>query len=561
MNSYETSSSPMNPSGVGIDTGSIRGRFQLLDSRRQPMIMRCRACAELTIPSVLPPLGFNETTELIYPWQGVGAWAVNNLTSKLLMTLFPVNGSFVRLTVSEFEMTQMIIEQGITDPEEQRRIKLDTVAGFGVIERAITQFTEVNGWRSALALALQSLVEVGNALIYKNKKHQLRFIRLDNWVCRRDLDGNVLEIVIREGIDEDTLQSLGLLEKIRAKHGDSWKPEELMTSPVGYTNDYELFTQIKYNDKDDLYEVNQECKGTLLYDVPDKIKPDKLPWLAVPWNLMSGESYGRGLVEMHLGDFRTLEALTIAITEYSAAAAKLIPLVNPSGVTDLHDLADAASGQFIMGKKDDVTFVSTDKYFDLKIPYDVSQELVQRISRIFLMNSSLQRQAERVTAEEIRMLAGELEDALGGTYAVLATRLQLPLSKLILSALEEEPSFPKISKFKSVKTMISTGVEGLGRNHELARLQSYIMTVAPLPPALQFIDWHPLLRTLATLSSLDPDGFLKSSEQVQRETQEALEQQQKMELMKAATPNATKGIVDGINQQQSQMNPNEGEIE
>lgn len=55
------------------------------------------------------------------------------------------------------------------------------------------------------------------------------------------------------------------------------------------------------------------------------------------------------------------------------------------------------------------------------------------MSFAFLLNSAVQRQGERVTAEEIRYVAGELEDTLGGVYSILAQELQLPLAKRLLN--------------------------------------------------------------------------------------------------------------------------------
>ncbi|WP_416142518.1 portal protein [Escherichia coli] len=47
-------------------------------------------------------------------------------------------------------------------------------------------------------------------------------------------------------------------------------------------------------------------------------------------------------------------------------------------------------------------------------------------------NSAVQRTGERVTAEEIRYVASELEDTLGGVYSILSQELQLPLVRVLL---------------------------------------------------------------------------------------------------------------------------------
>ena len=49
------------------------------------------------------------------------------------------------------------------------------------------------------------------------------------------------------------------------------------------------------------------------------------------------------------------------------------------------------------------------------------------MSYAFLLNTAIQRDAERVTAQEIRYMAQQLETAMGGIYSLLSQEFQLPL--------------------------------------------------------------------------------------------------------------------------------------
>ena len=49
--------------------------------------------------------------------------------------------------------------------------------------------------------------------------------------------------------------------------------------------------------------------------------------------VVDGEAYGRSYVEEYLGDIKSLEGLTKAIVEGSAAMAKLLIFVSPNGTT------------------------------------------------------------------------------------------------------------------------------------------------------------------------------------------------------------------------------------
>ena len=63
----------------------------------------------------------------------------------------------------------------------------------------------------------------------------------------------------------------------------------------------------------------------------------------------------------------------------------------------------------------------------------------------------VQRQAERVTATEVSLVANELQDALGGVYGILTTEFQLPYltSKLAIKAKETYQNFKRYCENKN----------------------------------------------------------------------------------------------------------------
>ena len=70
-----------------------------------------------------------------------------------------------------------------------------------------------------------------------------------------------------------------------------------------------------------------------------------------------------------------------------------------------------------------------DKFNDFRVAYQAMQGIEERLSQQFMLQSSVQRNGERVTAEEIRYLAGELEDTLSGIYSILSQEFQMRLLK------------------------------------------------------------------------------------------------------------------------------------
>ena len=151
----------------------------------------------------------------------------------------------------------------------------------------------------------------------------------------------------------------------------------------------------------------------------------------------------------------------------------------------------------------------------------------QRLQYAFLLNASVQRQAERVTATEVSLIAQELQDALGGVYGVLTTEFQLPYITAKLSQLREQKLLPDLPK-DIVRPKIIVGLEALGRASDRMRLLQFMSDLAGTLGAevlAQHINLDDAIKKFAIANGVDTDGLLKSAEQVQQETQQAQQQQ------------------------------------
>jgi hypothetical protein len=170
------------------------------------------------------------------------------------------------------------------------------------------------------------------------------------------------------------------------------------------------------------------------------------------------------------------------------------------------------------------------------------------------MNSSVERQAERVTAEEIRYKAQELEMALGGVYSVLSQELQVPLVKQLLNRLTKQGKMPKFPK-NSVKPEIVTGIEALGRGQDLNKLNTFLQYLQPLGQDViaREMNVGDYIDRLGASLGIDTGGLIKSPEQKAMEQQQAEQQRQQMmqqEMMKnvveGSAPAVTKEMVAGM---------------
>lgn len=512
---------------------TCEARYERLESDRLTFLDRARRCSELTIPTLVPPQAHSKSTIYYTPWQGIGARGVNNLASKLLLSLLPPNSPFFRLIVDEFTMDELAGRPGG---------KAIVDEGLAKIERAIQTEIEGTGLRSPVFLALKHLIIAGNVLVYL-PKDGVRLWRLDNYVVKRDVMGNVLDVIAK---DEVSPYSLGKTEQELLSDDDTHEShaDELEKTVKVYTRWY------RCDDENERvhWKMYQEINGKIVPGSEGRFPVDKPPFMALRWSTVDGEDYGRSYVEEYLGDLISLEGLSKAIVEASAVAAKVVYLLNPNGLTRIKDLTKAESGDVILGKADDVQSLKADKQADMRIAYEAAKTITDRLSMAFLMNSAVQRQAERVTAEEVRFMAKELEDALGGVYSILSQEFQLPLVNRLMDRMTRAKRLPAMPK-GVVKPAIVTGLEALGRGHDLNKYLAMVQALQPLGPELlmQYMNPGDYISRIATSLGIDPGGLVKSQEEIQQQQQQQMQQQMMQmggQLAGKLGPSVVKGISD-----------------
>ena len=497
---------------TGFAEEGAKAVYDRLSNDRAPYETRAENCAALTIPSLFPKASDNASTDYTTPWQAVGARGLNNLASKLMLALFPVQ-AWMKLSISEFEAKQLA-----TQPDELAKVD----EGLAMVERILMNFIETNSYRVTLFEALKQLVVSGNVLLYIPEPNSsttgfnpLKMYRLSSYVVQRDAFGNMLQLVTRDQVAFGALP-----EDVRAavtKGGGEKKPDDTVDVYTHVYLDEESGDFLKYEEVE-----NEEVQGT------DASYPvGAVPYVPVRMVRLDGESYGRSYVEEYLGDLRSLENLQEAIVKMSMISAKVIGLVNPAGITQPRRLTQATTGDFVSGRKDDIEFLQLEKSADFTVAKVVSDNLEGRLSFAFMLNSAVQRTGDRVTAEEIRYVASELEDTLGGVYSILSQELQLPLVRVLLVQLQATKQIPELPK-EAIEPTISTGLEAIGRGQDLEKLRTFIGLAGEANQALAGdpdIDGVNIKLRLANAIGIDTTGMLLTEEQKQAKLQQAAMQQ------------------------------------
>lgn len=498
-----------------------KDRFAKLDADRQTVLDRARDCSKLTIPSILPDEGHDENTALPTPYQALGSRLVNNLASKLLLSLLPPNTSFFRLIISD-EVKQDIMEQG------QEGVLNEVEAKLIQAEQSIQKQIEREALRVPTFEAIKDLVVTGNALAVKTDDN-LKVYRLDNYVVLRDFRGTVTEVITRESVVKQTLPP-SILEQM-----DDDTPTDTRLSI--YTRAVlRQGTWYEYQYVEDIYVDNSITT----------LNKEKFPYIPLRWSAINGESYGRGLVEQYLGDFRSLEGLYQMMIETSAVMSRVLFGKRPGAQLDIDELNNAENGDFIFGDlEQDISVLRVEKGSDLQIPLNMIQDITRRLEQAFLVASSVARESERTTATEIRYMASDLEQALGGVYSVLSLEYQRPLAKMLLAQSGIN------LKSLGIDAVIVTGIEALGRNAELDKLRQFNALLQELgapDQVLPRINIGAYISMLGNALELNTKPLIKSEQQLQMEQQA----QQEQALMQQAGQGMVEQGVQAMGQQPQQ---------
>lgn len=492
---------------------SAKQRYDFLSSQRQNFLDTAIECSELTLPYLITRDEHRSIRKnLTQPWQSVGAKAVVTLASKLMLALLPPQTTFFKLQIRDDKIG--------TELPADIRSELDL--SFAKMERMVMDSIAASSDRVTVHQAIKHLVVGGNALLFMGKEN-IKHYPLNRYVVERDGNGNVIEIVTKELINKDLLPA-AVTESYKSQFDDEGR--------AIMNKDCEVYTHVRLDNNRWLW--HQEVFGIRIPGTEGKAPKDASPWLVLRFNTVDGEAYGRGRAEEFLGDLKSLNALSQAITEGSAAAAKIVFLVSPSSTTKASTLAAAGNGAIIQGRPDDVGVVQVGKTADFSTAAQQMQVLDRRISDAFLVLQV--RQSERTTAEEVRLTQLELEQQLGGLFSLLTVEFLLPYLNRKLLVLQRSGQLPKIPK-DLVHPTIVAGINALGRGQDRESLTAFITTIAQtLGPEVmaKYLNPDEAIKRLAAAQGIDALNLVKSLEDREEEQQAQQQQMMQQQMMQQA---------------------------
>ena len=509
---------------------TARERYNELVTDRRQFLDKAVDCSELTLPYLIQDDTSSRPTHetLNIPWQSVGSKCVVGLAAKLMLAILPPQGSFFKLQVREDKLGEEL------PPEAKSEMELS----LSKMERMVMDYIAASNDRVVIHQALKHLIVGGNALLFMGKDG-IKNYPLNRYVVNRDGNGNVLEIVTKELISRDVLGY-----DLPKKQPNTGIDE---TTAGTHTDDVEVYTCVKL--ENGRWVWYQEVNDMIIPGSRSTAPKNASPWLVLTFNSVDGEQYGRGRVEEFLGDLKSLEGLSQALVEGAAAASKVIFLVSPSSTTKPATIAKAGNGAIVQGRAEDVQVVQVGKTADFSTAAQMAQTIERRLLEAFLVMNV--RNAERVTAEEVRLTQLELEQQLGGIFSLLTTSFLIPYLDRTLLVLQRSNELPKLPK-DVVRPAIVAGVNALGRGQDREALTMFVQTIAQTlgPESLmRFINPLEAIKRLAAAQGIDVLNLVKTEQQLAEQKEEQMANQQNQTLLEQAGQFANSKLADSKNMQ------------
>lgn len=521
----------------------IKNLFDSLDSSRGTQLTRLYDYAEITIPGLLPRTGHTQTSEMPVPYSSMPSRGITRLAARMVSALYPMND----VPFFELSLDLPINPSQGTDPKKAYEV-------LGRIERRVMDKLSITNLRSALYTAMQHIITLGDCLLEVTDDYTFAVHRIDNYVVRRRPDGEWWDIILKIPVDPYNL------------------PQALIDA--GFQNKTET-DQDRFNaDRGDEYCIYEHivrdgdgCFCTREYDgrAYANYEYEACPFVPLGWNYIPGEDYHRGLVEENYADIKALDGLSEALLDAVAANAEFRFGVNPAGLTEIADIANSENGSFIPAAPNDVFPIQIQNQASVGAIQSSVGSKEQALGQIFLLNSASQPTGERVTATQVRIIASELEQALGGVFGSVSREFQRPIIRRIMlmmvrdGSLVPEGNGPSdemeralLDKDSVLRIEVRSGLAALNREVENEKMLQIMQVVGQMPPqATEVIDFTNMLERFLQTFGIETAGIIKSQQQLQQEQMAQSQAQVAQAGAEAAAVQAgqqPQGMTDGTEQ-------------
>lgn len=511
---------------------TLKGRYtELANSERHTTLDNARIISRLVDPYFYPPEGWDVRQNLPVPLNSKTGMGVNNFTSKMLQTILPAHIPFMKINVDVLSLIELQREA------EQAGVQLEVFLGelgntFSRFERAMLTDLENKKARKAFSIVLKHLWFAGNGLIKYSKEGNLKVWSLEQFVVERDFDGEVLDVIVFEEIRTNNLpediKEIVDINDLQKENGN-----------------VEVYTGVTKLENGKYKEWQELADGTVIEKSVKIYKKNQNPWVVPAINLNYGANYGVPYLYLLLGHIDSAEGFREDVNQIGEANARVLYALDPSAPITTRDVTGAKSGAVLSMNENALNIVNKSAGQELADAAEQLSLLNREIGEALLSFTAVQRDAERVTAQEIRALQEELNKGLGTVFVEIEETLNKEMAKLSWEYLKEKFVGTDISD--RVNINVITGVDAFSRQDDLSNLRALLGDIANLN-LLTEVNLDEAVRRLASGYNIENLSLIKTEEQKDQERQKALDMQDEIQQRQAAQQ-----IIAGATAQQVQQ--------
>lgn len=509
--------------------------FQAEDGARTDILERVRRCCSLTKPWLEPPLGQTANDKLPETYQSIGSRGVNNLEGKMLMDLWPLEQSWFQLLPSaEIRFDEQVIKQ---NPLELQAA-YDRLVLYELLIQAKLESADLtkgspfgdnrSGFRSRKRMALSYIIVTGDVLEQLTDDYRIKVFRRSQYTTLRDSSGDVLHHTICEAIDPFTLSE----EQFAKANFDK---SDLEDKKHACDRMAHIYTLVEWQPRKKVWVVTQEVNGQEIVVTEEPISP----FFSTPYELAPGENYGRGLVELNIGDLTSLNELCKRRLDLFGLATKGLVALDYSARATEKDLTKPP-GSIIRarvsdGKAQDVGVVQFNVGMESQLLGNGIESIGRNLGKAMMIESETAPTGEAGRSPVAwNRTALEIDGATSGAYAPIADNQQVPLIKRCMYQLSRDKLIPAINP-KLVEIRALTGISAMMREVQAKKYLDYAQVAAALgPESMATINKTVLMQVIARNRGINEPGLVYTQEQMQAMQKQAMAMQAQQQAAEQA---------------------------
>ena len=383
---------------------------------------------------------YNDTLNSRLPrFIDIGPHLVNSLSSSIVDLMFPNDRPFFTPKLSKD------FKKSLGDSYEQKKGEINTKLKL-LQDAAIEEF-DLTEYRPKALSAVKLMMVTGNALILREKTEydeDVVMVRnMHNYCIERDQASKPSRIMT---CDIKKFRNLPdeyktVLDKEKQHNGD----EDIRC--------YQLFE--RYSQKMWLH-----IKGVEKHILSERrVNRKDLGLIPLSWHMPENLSYSPGLVQDHNVLFTDLYNTNSSLHKLRQIIQQTRVAVDPASGMTTEDWYSSEDGDTLAVHPDAIKGIDLGLWQQYQQLTEDSERIKRTLYQIFLYDLGLRRDGERVTAEEIRYFAFQLQKTNSELYSTLTKIWLKQEAEYLLKNFDTE-----------LDIEITTGIENLSREGQLTAL-------------------------------------------------------------------------------------------